>query len=33
MVELIPYFAGFIMILFACGFAWAITDFNKKSEN
>lgn len=30
MIDLIPYFAGFVTILFGLGFAFSITQPNKK---
>jgi len=32
MIDLIPYFAGFITLLFGLGFALAIRQANKKTQ-
>jgi hypothetical protein len=32
MTEIIPYFAGFITVLFGLGFAYAIAEANKKDK-
>lgn len=32
MIEIIPYFAGFITLLFGAGFALAITESDKKDS-
>ena len=33
MIEIIPYFAGLITLLFGVGFALAIVNLNKKDSN